>query len=321
MRAFVTGATGFIGGRLARLLLREGWDVTCLVRTPSKAAALEEAGARLAPGDVTDPPSLEAPMRGADAVFHLAAWYAIGVSDAAGMDRINVGGTANVIEAAVRAGVPKIVYCSSVAALGANPRGVVGDESKEHDGRYSSTYERSKHLAHERARTLARAGAPVVQVMPGAVYGLGDDSVMMLMMRAYARRLLVACPFLGAGVSMVHVEDVARGHLLACEKASPGDELLLCGDNCTVGDVFRRAAPLTGIPAPRVEMPVWMMRALAPLGPLVARPLRQPPGFIREGITSLAGSWMFSSAKAEREIGYRWRPVEEGVPETVASVR
>ena len=129
MRAFVTGATGFIGGHVARRLVERGWQVTALARSPERTGALKELGITVVPGDVTEPATLQGPMAKADAVFHLAAWYQLGVSDRMKMVQINVIGTENVMDAAAEAGIEKIVYCSSVAALGTHQPGEIPDET------------------------------------------------------------------------------------------------------------------------------------------------------------------------------------------------
>src|SRR5689334_7988243 len=141
VRAFVTGGTGFIGGRMVERLLGDGWDVAALVRAPERAARIRDLGATLVPGDVTQPETFCDAMKGAGAVFHLAAYYALGVSDRDQMMRINVGGTEAVLRAAGEASVPRIVYCSSIAALGSGPHGSVGDETREHHGDFPSIYE------------------------------------------------------------------------------------------------------------------------------------------------------------------------------------
>lgn len=317
MRAFVTGATGFLGGRLVRRLLDRGWKVSALVRSPDRAVRLRELGVTLVPGDVTEPATLTGPMRRADALFHLAAWYELGVPDRIGMYLVNVKGTEHVIGAAVEAGVERILYCSTVAALGPGPPGSVGDEGRRHPGRFGSTYEETKWQAHERVREMAAGGAPVVTVMPGAVYGPGDPSVLGAMLRFYGKGWLLACPFQDAGFSWVHVEDVAEGIVLAFEKAGAGEELILAGDNETIGGLFRRLEPHTGIRPPRFRLPDGVVRAVAPLSPVVGRLVRAGPRIVGDGLESIRGSWMFSSAKAERLLGYAHRSIEDGMPETV----
>ena len=320
MRAYVTGATGFIGGHVARALLGRGWDVTVLARKRERAADLEQAGARIAIGDITDPASLKATIPGHDAVFHLAAWYAIGVRDLARMEQINVGGTVNVLDAAAEAAVPRVVHCSTIAALGTVPGGGISDETDVHQGNYGSNYEQTKLRAHRIATERAAAGAPIVTVMPGATYGVGDHSMVGVLLKMYAKGLLVACPFQETGLSWVHVEDVANGIVAAHDKGETGEGYVLGGDNETIGGVFARLKPLTGRRAP-MKLPNWTVKAATPFGPLIARVLKQEPDLLKEGLTSLNGSWMYSSKKAEAGIGYRYRSIEEGIPPLIASLR
>jgi dihydroflavonol-4-reductase len=321
MRAFVTGATGFIGGHVARRLAAAGHEVTALARSPERTGALREAGVSVVPGDVTEPASLAGPIRRADVVFHLAAWYQLGTTDRQRMYRINVKGTEHVVRLAAEAGVERIVHCSTVGALGTHPPGVIPDETWRHSGRFGSVYEETKWMAHQRVHELAAAGAPVVVVMPGAVYGPGDRSVLGAMLRIYAKGWLLACPFLDAGVSWVRVEDVAEGIVAAAEKGRLGEDYILGGDNATIGEVLRRIAPLTGIRPPRLGIPAGLVRAALPISPLVGRLLGQPPGILRDGLESLSGSLEYSSEKARRELGYSFRSVEEGMPEVVAWYR
>ena len=314
MRAFVTGGTGFIGGRMVERLLDDGWDVSALVRSPERAAKIRDRGATLVHGDVTEPESFEGSMKGADAVLHLAAYYALGVDDREQMMRINVRGTEDVLRAAGDAGVPRILYCSSVAALGSGPPGSVGDETRAHHGEFPSVYEESKWLAHEAALRLVGGGIPIVSVMPGAVYGPGDVSFISVLLGLYAKRRLVVCSFRDSVASWVHVDDVADGMARALDKAPGGETYLLGGDNESIGGLLARIEPLTGIKPPRVWVPDWVARASMPLSPLLSRMLKQAPGAVRDGTRTLSGSLAFTSAKAERDFGYRFRPVEEGLP-------
>jgi len=322
VRAFVTGGTGFIGGRMVDRLLDDGWEVSALVRSPERAARIRERGATLVQGDITEPESFIPAMKGADAVLHLAAYYALGVDDREQMMRANVGGTESILRAAGDAGVPRILYCSSVAALGSGPEGSIGDETRAHHGDFPSTYEESKWHAHEVALRLVAEGLPIVSVMPGAVYGPGDVSFVSVLLGLYAKRRLVVCSFRDSSASWVHVDDVADGMARAVDKAPAGETYVLGGDNETIGGLLERIAPLTGIKPPRVWVPDWVTRASMPLSPLISRMLKQAPGAVRDGSRTLEGSLAFSSAKAERDLGYFYRSVEEGLPpyiETLAN--
>jgi len=314
VRAFVTGGTGFIGGRMVERLLDDGWEVSALVRSPERAARIRDRGATLVLGDVTEPGTFEGPIKGADAVLHLAAYYALGVDDRERMMRINVQGTEDVLRAAGDAHVPRILYCSSVAALGSGPPGSVGDETRVHHGEFPSVYEESKWLAHEATLRLVAGGLPVVSVMPGAVYGPGDVSFISVLLGLYAKRRLVVCSFRDSVASWVHVDDVVDGMARALEKAPGGESYLLGGDNESIGGLLARIKPLTGIKPPSVWVPDWVARASMPLSPLLSRMLKQAPGAVRDGTRTLSGSLAFTSAKAERDFGYRFRPVEEGLP-------
>jgi dihydroflavonol-4-reductase len=295
-------------------LLADGWDVSALVRSPERAARIREAGATLVPGDITEPDTFIDAMKGSDAVLHLAAYYALGVSDRDQMMRVNVGGTESVLRAAGDAGTPRILYCSSIAALGSGPEGSVGDETRAHHGDFPSLYEESKWFAHEAAQRLAGEGLPIVSVMPGAVYGPGDVSFVSVLLGLYAKHRLVVCSFRDSYASWVHVDDVVDGMARAVDKSPAGEKYVLGGDNETIGRMLDRIAPLTGIRPPRIWVPDWVNRATLPLSPLFSRILKQAPGAVREGSATLRGSIAFSSAKAERDLGYRFRSLEEGLP-------
>lgn len=321
MRAFITGATGFIGGHTADALVRAGWEVTGLVRDPARASRLADRGVALVPGDVTDPSSFATAMKGFDAVLHLAAWYSLGVRDRAAMERINVRGTEDVLRAAADAGVPRILYCSSAAAIGTQPHGTVADETTPHLKRFGSVYEETKYRAHLRAHALVAEGAPIISVMPCAVYGVGDVSLLGTLFRLYARKLLLALPFREVGVSWVHVDDVAEGIVRALADAPAGEDYVLGGDNETIGGLIRRIEPLTGIRRPLFGVPRPLMRLSLPLDPIVAAMLGQSRGVLRDGYNSLNGSLMLSSAKAMRDFGYSYRSIEEGIPPMIAELR
>jgi len=291
--------------------------VTALARSPERTGALKELGVTVVPGDVTEPSSLAGPMAKADAVFHLAAWYQLGVRDRMKMFQINVKGTENVMDAAAEAEVQKIVYCSSVAALGTHEPGEIPNETHRHSGNYGSVYEETKFLAHQRVLEFAAEDVPIVTVMPGGVYGPGDTSILGVLIRFYAKGWLLAAPFMDSGVSWVRVEDVADGVIDAHEKGRPGEDYILGGDNATIRELLRRAAPLTGVRVPRINVGKRLMRASMPLAPVVGKILKQPPGIVRDALESLSGSLEYSSDKARRELGYTFRSIEEGFPETV----
>jgi nucleoside-diphosphate-sugar epimerase len=256
---------------------------------------------------VTDADSLLDPMRGVDGVFHLAAWYRIGARDRSIAEAVNVGGTRKVLVAARQVGVPKVVYTSTLAVFG-DTHGAVADESYEYEGPFLSEYDRTKWLAHHVALGLAREGMPVVVVQPGVVYGPGDSGPLRPLWQLYLRRRLPLVPA-GAAFCWGHVEDTARGHLLAMERGRAGECYILAGPPHTLADALRIASRITGIPAPRT-IPAGMVRAIADVVDLVAD---------AEALRVLAGAtYLGTSAKAERELGFTVRPLEEGLKETLA---
>lgn len=313
----VTGATGFIGSHLVPILLRRGHRVTCIVRSPAKAVGLAEQGAALVQGDVTERASLVEPLRGAAALFHLAGWYALGNLDKAQMQAINVGGARNALEVAAELGVPKIVHTSTVGVFG-NTHGRVVDETYRvgKDG-MASEYERTKWAAHyEVAIPLQQAGAPLVIVQPGAVMGAGDVSPLSEIFRYFLRRMPV---MFGArsGVTLAHVDDIAEGHVLAMEKGQPGQSYIVAGPSLTYRQVFDLCESITGIPATRIWAPGWMASASARMMGLV-EPLGLKTPFSAEALATLADYTFWGSpARAERELGWTARPVEDALKEVL----
>lgn len=317
MKAFVTGGTGFLGRHLIDELLSHGHAVTALVRTFDRARSLPR-GVRVAPGDVTQRESLRSGMRGADVVFHAAAWYAVGVRamDRERMRRINVEGTRNVLELAMELGVPKTVYTSTVAAFG-DTRGAVVDESHRPEGAgFKSEYERTKYLAHfDVAVPLQRRGLPLVIVCPGGIYGPGDTSQLGGLIRRYARRRLPAMLGPDNALTWAHVDDVAAGHRLAAEKGRPGETYILAGPVLTYREFFAAAERATGLPAPRLWLPGSVATVWAPLLGRVA------PG-ASELLGSLGGiSYLAAADKARRELGWEPRSVEAGMADTLEAMR
>ncbi len=316
-RYVVTGATGFIGGELARQLLGAGHQVVTVARHPARARALAERGVEVHRGDITVPATLTEPMRGADGLFHVAAWYEIGARDKRPAQRINVDGTRHVLEAMRAAGVRKGVYTSSLAVFG-DTHGAMVDEACFRGGPWLTEYDRTKWVAHyEVALPLIRAGLPLVIVQPGLVYGPGDHSLFAGALRRYLRRRLPVTPA-GTAYCWAHVADVARGHVLAMERGRVGESYILAGPRHTLAEAFAIAERITGIPAPRRHPSPRTMRALANLMRAVEWALPVPPSYTYEGLLVAAGAtYLGDNAKARREIGYTPRPLEEGLRQTL----
>ena len=324
MRVFLTGATGFIGGHVARLLRERGEEVRALVRSPEKARALEQLGCELIEGDLSDVAKIRAGLEDSDAAIHGAAIYQVGIpeSEHLRMYEANVQGTDRVLRACLEARTPKVVYISTIAAFG-NTRGEVVDEDYEHPGRdFSSYYEQTKHEAHQIAkRLIAEQGLPCVIVQPGGVYGPGDHSAIGQQMKQLLAGRLPFLAFPDLGMNMVHVEDVAAGVLLALERGKPGESYVLGGEITTLRDLLTKLAQVADQKAPSRTMPAPVLRAMAPAGPLVGKLIGQPPN-LRELISSADGVTFWASHdRAVSELGYSPRDLEQGLRETVAEVR
>ena len=315
MRYFVTGATGFIGRHLVRQLVDVGHDVVALVRSPASAEALP-LEVETFRGNVTDRASMSEAMTGADGVFHLAGWYRIGVDDEATAERVNVGGTRNVLELMAELDVPKGVYTSTLAVF-SDTHGTCPDESYRYDGPHLSDYDRTKWRAHyEVATPMVEAGLPLVIVMPGAVYGPGDRGPTWMFWGSYLRGELPIIPR-GAGYCWGHVQDTASALLRAMDVGEPGESYIVAGEPYTLVEVFELVERLTGHPAPRAIPPTAfraLARIVAPLESLV--PL--PPPYTAEALRVLGGvTYWGDNAKATRELGLDHRPLEDGLRETL----
>jgi len=318
MKAFVTGGTGFIGERVVQQLTEQGYDVTCLTRNPEKATRLRQWGAFIIQGDITDRESMRKGMSGADVVFHIAAWYEVGLPPGASQhaEQINVAGTENVLGLAVELGIPKIVYTSTVFVLG-DTYGAVVDETHQRNSPFQSHYDRTKYQAHQIAQRYIKAGAPIVIVMPGAVYGPGDHSLLGMAARLVLYRMLPILPGANMGLSLVHVDDVAQGHVLAAEKGQIGESYLLGGEVMTLGDAVQVIARLSGMPAPLLLLDDKLPHALESVSSWLEKFVPLPQLLSAEMMRMLGCTWMVTSAKAKRELGYTYRPFEEGIAETI----
>ena len=320
MKGFVTGATGFVGSRLAAKLRERGDAVVCLVRRPQKARELEAIGCTLVEGDLADEAKIRAALENCDAAFHLAADYRVGVrpSEYPRMRDANIGGTTRVIDAATAAGVARIVYVSTIAAFG-NTRGETVDETYEHPGdSYTSEYERTKVEAHKVAVDRIGKGAPVVIVQPGGIYGPGDHSAVGAQIDQAAKGKLPALAFPDLGLNMVHVDDVVAGILLAHDKGRPGESYVLGGELTTLGDIVRKAAEAGGRKPPRLTMPTGLIKAMVPVAPLVTKAMGVGPN-LREIISASDGvTYWARDDKARTELGYAPRDLDTGMRQTVA---
>jgi dihydroflavonol-4-reductase len=312
MRALVTGATGFVGAAVARALLAEGWEVRALVRGGSDRRNVAALPVDQAVGDLTDAPSLERALAGCEAAFHVAADYRLWAPQPQELYRSNVDGTGNLLDAAGRAGVRRIVYTSSVATIGSPADGRPGAE----DAPVALTdmighYKRSKFLAEERARDAAARGIPVVIVNPSTPIGPGDvkpTPTGQIVLDAARGRTPA---YVDTGLNIAHVDDVAAGHLLAFHRGCVGERYILGGEDMTLRQILTLIAQLVGRSPPRVRLPHGVVLPVAYVAELYARLTGRPTRVTVEGVRMARKRMFFSSAKAVRELGYRWRPPSE----------
>jgi dihydroflavonol-4-reductase len=321
MRVFLTGATGFLGSEVARLLCERGDRVRALVRDRRRADELLRLGCEVVEGDLCDEPALVEHCRGVSAVVHTAAVHDIGVSPdrREAMVDVNVTGTERVLGAALSAGVGKAVLVSSLAVFG-DTHGRVADERWQRDAgaECGSAFEQTCASGQRRAREISSCGLPLVVVQSGQVYGPGEPRALLGVLASFLSGRLGALPFPELGVCPVHRDDLAAGVLLALDKGTPGESYVLAGEPVRLGEVLRELADVSGRRPPTRTVPTGLLRALVPAGPLVSRALGLPPN-LRELVRCTAGAtYWASSDKAMDELGWTPRPLRAGLSELVA---
>jgi nucleoside-diphosphate-sugar epimerase len=291
-----------------------------LVRDPDKAANLRELDCELVEGDLQDVERMRAGMEGCDAVFHVAAIYKVGIprSQREGMLRANVDGTANAIDAALAAGVSRILYVSTVNVFG-NTHGRVVDERYRRDlsEGFLSTYDESKYRAHELAEDRIASGAPIVIVQPSGVYGPGDRSELGMLLDQISKGRMPVIPFGDMGIGLAHVDDIAAGIVVALDAGRLGESYVLTGELVRMRELVQLVARIAGRREPQLPLPTWLIKGAAPIAPLIAPLLGLPPN-LTEAISASEGvTYWATDAKARQELGYMPRPLEQGLRDTL----
>jgi dihydroflavonol-4-reductase len=308
MRALVTGATGFVGAAVARALLQEGWEVRALARKGSDRRNLRSLAVEVIEGDLADVLSLQPALAGCEALFHVAADYRLGAFDPEQLYRTNVEGTRNILNAARAAGVRRVVYTSSVATIGIPKDGSAGTEASPSTlADMIGHYKRSKFLAEEVAREAVRAGTAVVIVNPSTPVGPGDvkpTPTGQMVFDAAAGRMPA---YVDTGLNIVHVDDVASGHLLAFHRGRVGERYILGGQDMTLREILVEIARLTGRKPPNVRLPAGLVMPIAYVAEGFARVTGRSTRITVEGVRMARKRMFFSSAKAVEELGYQWR--------------
>lgn len=325
MKVALTGATGFIGTRVVRILRERGHEVTCVVRSPDKAAGLAKLGATLVRGDILDRPSLVKGFAGAEGVLHVAASYELGIVGKKAEEALakNLEGTRNALEAARDSGAKKIVYTSSIVVYGNTwgkqvPEGFT-PEKIAFPGPHPTQYALSKARAHyEVAIPMIKAGAPIVIVQPGAVFGPKDHSTLRFIWTLMCCGLPI--PIGGAVYGVVDVEDCAMGHVLALEKGKVGECYHLVDENVRVAELAARAAAASGIADRAIVFPDWMLGLNAAAMSLFERLIPVPDIFSSDALRGMKADLNLAVAttKARTELGWTPRPMAEGLREVIA---
>jgi dihydroflavonol-4-reductase len=315
MRALITGATGFVGAAVARAALHAGWDVRTLIRSGSDRRNVQHLPVEIVLGDLADRASLERAAENCQAVFHVAADYRLWAPQPEPLYRTNVEGTRNVLLAARHAGVERLVYTSSVATVGIPADGTPGDEQTPVAlADMVGHYKRSKFLAEQ----LVRASAPgAIIVNPSTPIGPGDvkpTPTGQIIVDAARGRMPA---YVDTGLNIVHVDDVANGHLLALEHGRGGERYILGGEDLTLSQILTQVAQLVGRTPPRIRLPHAAVLPIAYVAETYARLTQRSTRITVEGVRMARKRMFFSSAKAARELGYRARPVASAFADAV----
>ena len=317
--ALVTGATGFVGAAVARALLARGFTVRALTRPNSDRRNIADLAVEPVTGSLEDTASLARAVAGCDALFHVAADYRLWVRDPAAMMRANVDGTRALMQAALAGGVKRIVYTSSVAVLGHASDGAQANEDTPSSlADMVGPYKRSKFLAEvEVGRMVSEHGLPAVIVNPSTPIGPRDikptPTGRIVVMAASGKMPA----YVDTGLNVVHVDDVAEGHLLAFERGKVGERYILGGEDLTLAEILRRVSALVGRKAPTLSLPRRALYPVALISEAMGALIGKEPMATLDGLRMAKWKMWFSSAKAERELGYHHRPAGNALADAV----
>ena len=318
MKVFVTGATGFIGASIARELLKDGCHVRVLARPGSDRRNLQGLDVEVCEGDLRDPKSLEGGVKGCEVLYHAAADYRLWTRTPAAMYAANVEGTRSILEAALRHGVSRVVYTSSVGTLGNPGDGTPGTEATPVTfADMVGHYKKSKFLAEREAEAFLARGLPLVIVNPSTPVGPFDvkPTPTGKIIVDFLNRAMPA--YLDTGLNIIDVEDCARGHILAAQHGRIGEKYILGHENLTLRQIFSLLETLTGIPAPRVRLPYTPILAAAYVNEALSRITGKEPLIPLAGVRMAKKFMYFDSSKAEKELGLPRRPVAEALGRAV----
>ncbi len=321
-KAFVTGASGFIGSAVVRELLADGVEVRVLMRASADHAAIKGLNVEVITGDVNDPPALARGLVGCDTCFHVAGMNALwlrGPREVKDMYDANEKGAELVLKTAAMAGCTQIVHTSSVVTIAQPAEDRPSDERDFHKLEDLSVhYARSKFLGEERARKLAKEGAPVVIVNPSAPMGPFDVKPTPTGQFVLDFLLRKMPGYMETGLNVIDVNDCARGHILAAQKGKAGERYILANENLSILEIFQKLAEITGLPAPRFKVPKWVALTASFASELKARVLGKPPKVPLAGVRMALKPMFYNNARAVNELGLQTRPASEALRRAAA---
>ena len=320
-RALVTGGTGFVGSAIVRVLLARGYGVRVLVRRGTPATNLAGLECEIAEGDMNDSSSLLRAMDGMQILIHTAADYRLWARNPDEIAATNVNGTRRVMEAALEKRVQRIVYTSSVAVLKPIPGGAADENSRMDESHATGAYKKSKIAAHRVVESMIAAGLPAVIVSPSTPIGPRDikpTPTGQIVVNGAMGRMPA---FVDTGLNLVHVDDVAEGHLLALERGTIGEHYVLGGQDVTLKEMLAVIAQCAGRRPPRIQLPRAPIYPVAMLAEMASHLTGKTPFVTVDGLRMSRYRMFFSSAKAERELGYSARPYEAAIRDAIAWFR
>ncbi len=324
MRVFVAGGTGFLGSQVVKRLIAACHEWCWLVRSTRAKPLLQRLGAQTVTGDLRNKASLVAGMKGCHCAINAAAAYEFWTPDPSVYSEVNIGGTRNVMEAVLEAGVSKVVHVSSVVVYGEPGTSPVTEETPAGPVRFSE-YARTKHEGELIAWELHNAKAlPLVVVYPGSILGAGDPKASGQYIRNLLQGKMPAAVFRDASFPFVHVNDVAEAIVKAAEKESNlGERYLVVGENLTFGQINSMISEIAGIRLPGLTLPGWMAFGTAALLTTISGVTKRPPawGLSLDQIRTMKSATIFDGRKVERELGVRYTPIRQALKEAIESFR
>ncbi len=325
MKVFITGASGFIGSRIAERFVRNRDELILLLRDPSKSPFGTERNVRIIKGDITDRSRLLEGMKGSEVVYHLAAFTGPWSKDPSLPYMINVTGTVNVLEAALSNSVRKLVFTSTCGTLGYSANGSIIDETASGVTSYCTLYEMTKAEAEKKVIEYSAAGLDAVIVNPSRIYGPGPltkGNSLTKIINWYIRGLWRFIPGSGNSVgNYVFIDDVVEGHILAADKGNRGERYILGGSNLSFGELFKITGEVSGMPRKMIKIPVRAMKSAAWMMETISKAFGIPPSITEEWIEKYNNDAFISSEKAVNSLGYNITPFPAGVLKTIEWLR